>query len=65
MTAVEFIQAQRIEEAKNLLRFSERRIAEISSHLAFSTQSYFTSVFRRHTGMTPKQYRELYSRKNL
>ena len=65
MTAVEFIQAQRIEEAKNLLRFSERRIAEISSHLAFSSQSYFTSVFRRHTGMTPKQYRELYSRKNL
>ncbi len=65
MTAVDFIQAQRIEEAKNLLRFSERRISEISSHLAFSSQSYFTSVFRRHTGMTPKQYRETYYRKNL
>ena len=60
----DFIQLQRVEEAKNLLRFSEYRIAEISSYLAFSSQSYFTSVFRKHTGMTPKKYRETYYRKN-
>ena len=60
----DFIQVQRMEEAKNLLRFSEYRIAEISSYLAFSSQSYFTSVFKRHTGMTPKKYREAYYRKN-
>ncbi len=60
----DFIQLQRIEEAKNLLRFSEYRIAEISSYLTFSSQSYFTSVFKRHTGMTPKKYRKTYYRKS-
>ncbi len=39
---------------KNLLRFSDYQISEISSFLAFSSQSYFTSVFKRHTGMTQK-----------
>lgn len=60
----DFIQVQRIEEAKNLLRFSEYRISEISNHLAFNSQSYFTSVFKRHIGMTPKKYRDTYYRKN-
>ena len=58
LTVSEYIQQQRIEEAKNLLRFSDYRIAEISSFLTFSSQSYFTSVFRKHTGSTPKKYRE-------
>ena len=64
MPLADFIQLQRVEEAKNLLRFSDYQISEISSFLAFSSQSYFTSVFKRHTGMTPKQYSELYFRKN-
>ncbi|MGI5895552.1 MAG: helix-turn-helix domain-containing protein [Oscillospiraceae bacterium] len=64
MPLADFIQLQRVEEAKNLLRFSDYQISEISSFLAFSSQSYFTSVFKRHTGMTPKKYRELYFRKN-
>lgn len=60
----DFIQLQRVEEAKNLLRFSDYRISEISAYLAFSSQSYFTSVFKRHTGMTPKKYREANFRKS-
>ena len=60
----DFIQVQRIEEAKSLLRFSEYRISEIGAHLSFSSQSYFTSVFRKHTGMTPKKYREIYYRRS-
>lgn len=33
-------------------------IAEISDRLSFSSQNYFTVVFRRETGMTPSQYRK-------
>ena len=64
MALADFIQLQRIEEAKNLLRFSDYQISEISTFLAFSSQSYFTSVFKRHTGVTPKKYREANYRKN-
>lgn len=53
----EYIQQQRIEEAKELLTLSDFPLSEICSRLAFHDQSYFTKVFKKHTGMTPKRYR--------
>lgn len=52
-----FIEEKRIEEAKNLLAFSQYPLNRISEYLAFTSQSYFISVFKRRTGMTPKVYR--------
>ncbi|MCM3174840.1 helix-turn-helix domain-containing protein [Paenibacillus sp. MER 99-2] len=52
-----FIQKQRIEEAKNLIVFSDYQLSEIYPLLNFYDQSYFIKVFRKHTGLTPKQYR--------
>ncbi|WP_145414728.1 AraC family transcriptional regulator [Paenibacillus xylanexedens] len=52
-----FIQRQRIEEAKNLIVFSDYRLSEIHTLLNFHDQSYFIKVFRKHTGFTPKEYR--------
>ncbi|MGF6356396.1 AraC-like DNA-binding protein [Paenibacillus sp. 4624] len=52
-----FIQRQRIEEAKNLIVFSDYRLSEIYTLLNFHDQSYFIKVFRKHTGFTPKDYR--------
>ena len=52
-----FITKCKIDEAKSLLRFTDRSISEISSYLAFSSQPYFQTVFRKVTGMTPLQYR--------
>lgn len=56
----DYIQSQRVEEARNLLKFSDYSTAEISSYLNFSSQSYFIRVFKRHTGMTPMQFRAAY-----
>lgn len=61
MTVTNFIQAERIREAKNLLSFSNYNLAEISCYLNFSSQSYFSAVFRKHTGMTPQGYRDKYN----
>jgi AraC-like DNA-binding protein len=33
-------------------------LAEIATHVGFETQSHFTSVFRRLSGITPKHYRQ-------
>lgn len=47
----------RIEKAKQLLREPELAIAEIYQIVGFQSQSHFTKVFHKHTGMTPKAYR--------
>ena len=48
-----------IVEAKNLLRFSDMTVQEISRELNFPTQSYFGRFFKKHTGMSPKEYKTL------
>lgn len=51
-----YIQDKKIETACNMLIYSEMSPAEISSILAFPSQSYFTEVFRKKMGITPKKY---------
>lgn len=55
-----FVKMARTDTAKDLLRYSDLPCSVISSSLGFSTQSRFISVFKAHTGMTPKVYRERY-----
>ena len=52
-----FMMRCKLEEAKSLLMYSDQSISEISNYLCFSSQSYFTSVFRQKYGLTPKEYR--------
>ena len=56
----EYIRRQKLETAKNMLVYSEYRPAEIATTLAFPSQSYFTEIFRKYTGLTPKEYRKQY-----
>lgn len=52
-----YILSKKIETAKNMLLYSQYTISEISTTLAFSTQSYFTEQFRKQTGTTPADFR--------
>lgn len=56
----EYIQQIKIEEAKHLIQFTNTPLSEIGSLLNFSDQSYFTKVFKKHTGRTPKQYQQFH-----
>lgn len=58
ITIGDYVQQQKIEEAKRLLKGSRLSIAEISEALAFSSQSYFSAIFKKITGMTPASYRK-------
>ncbi len=58
LTVRDYIQHARIEEAKKMIIFSNTPISKICSLLNFTDQSYFTKVFKKHAGLTPKQYRE-------
>jgi AraC-like DNA-binding protein len=44
-------------EAKALLKSTSMNIQEISDHLHFPSQSFFGKYFRRHVGVSPKEYR--------
>lgn len=63
VTISEYIQEKKIETAQNMLIYSEFSPAEISSILAFPNQSYFTQIFKKRTGMTPKNYQIVNLRK--
>lgn len=54
----EYIQRQRVEEAKHLISLSACSLSDISARLQFHDQSYFTKVFKKYAGVTPKQYRD-------
>ncbi len=48
----------KISEAKYLIRKEMYTISQISDFLCFDNPHYFCRVFKRETGMTPKQYEE-------
>lgn len=54
----EFILRSKLEEARKLLQYSDRSLAEISSYLCFSSQSHFQTTFKKQYGITPQQYRK-------
>ena len=57
----EYIIETKIRDAKRLLRYSDRSLGEIAAILAFSSQAYFQTVFRKKTGLTPGEYRKKHS----
>ncbi len=59
-TAQDLLNEMLILEAKTLLKFSNLQIAEIAAKLCDQTPSNFSRFFKNQTGITPKQYLELY-----
>lgn len=59
-TVNQYIIETKIDEAKNLLVFSEMSLAEIAHALSFSSQSYFSNCFKKVTGSTPYIYKKNY-----
>lgn len=46
----------KIDHAKQLIRENEMNFTEISEYLAFSSPQYFSSAFKRISGMSPREY---------
>lgn len=53
-----FITRCKLEEAKSLLTYSDKTLAEISNYLCFSSQPHFQSLFKKQYHMTPMEYRK-------
>lgn len=60
-TIFEYLIDKKIEVAKQKLRDPYIKIYEVAEHIGYRSKSYFTTVFKEYTGMTPKQYMDLHS----
>lgn len=53
----EFVNEQKINKSKDLLEKTNLRLLEIADLCGFEDQSYFTKVFSKRVGMSPREYR--------
>lgn len=60
-TAGEFIDEMVIKEAKVLLSAHVLNVGQVAFELCFSDQSFFGKYFKKHTGISPSQYRAISS----
>ncbi|MBE6965802.1 MAG: helix-turn-helix transcriptional regulator [Ruminococcaceae bacterium] len=54
---VEYIHILRVSLAKQLLCENKMNITEVGERCGFDSTTYFGRVFKKKTGMTPKQYK--------
>lgn len=58
ISPISYVIARRIEEAKQLLKNDDYTVSFISQMLGFSSQSYFSQIFKKTVGLTPNEYRK-------
>lgn len=59
-TIVKFRNEQRLIKAKLLLRGCEGRITDIAAECGFENSTYFTEVFTKEVGISPREYRNIH-----
>ena len=62
-TPHQYLTARRIEWAKELLKNDNFSITDICFELGFESLGSFSSLFSRYTGVSPKKFRELNTRR--
>ncbi len=55
-TLHQYVEGLRIKKAKNLLVTTDYTLTKIAYECGFSSQSYFSYIFKRRTNLTPKEY---------
>lgn len=58
MSFIDYLTCTRIEKSKYLLCNSDKSILDIAILIGFNSQSYFTTQFKKCTGITPKEFRD-------
>jgi len=56
---IEYLTKVRLEKAKQLLHNTAMKSAEIAFETGFNDPHYFSHIFKKNTGFTPKEYRNL------
>ena len=62
ISPINYLINKRIDESKNLLSTTNYSIRDISSIVGFSNSSYFSQMFKKITGISPKDFRSTNSK---
>lgn len=57
MTFIEYVTKKRMDKAKKLLRQSEMHSGDIAAEVGYKDPHYFSFVFKKTVGCTPREYR--------
>ena len=57
-TVTDFIARRRVERAKDLLRTTRLQVQTVAQHCGILDVHYFSKIFKKISGMTPKEYRD-------
>lgn len=52
-----YIASRRMEKAKELMRREDINIAEVAFMVGYDDYTYFSKVFKKHVGVSPREYR--------
>ncbi|KOY12972.1 response regulator transcription factor [Paenibacillus xylanivorans] len=58
LTFLQYLMQIRMEAAKELLRSTELKSFEIAGQVGFAEPNYFSFCFKKHIGVSPKEYRK-------
>lgn len=59
MTIEKYAILQRIEKVKELLRYDEMSLSEIADKIGYSSVQHLSQQFKKITGLTPSQFKQL------
>lgn len=62
MTPGEYCQKVRVDEARQLLRYTDLPVTRISEMVGYEHHSSFTRMFTKHQGISPHEYRKMWSK---
>ena len=57
MSSLAVLQARLVHEAQRDLVYTNTSIKRLASNLGFEDEGYFGRFFRKHTGLTPREFR--------
>ena len=58
MAPIQYLNRYRVEESRRLLISSDKPVREIARMVGIANQNYFARLFRRLTGVTPRDFRK-------
>lgn len=61
----EYLQLLRVSAAKDLLERERTSVQQVAAAVGYEDVAFFRSVFKRHTGMTPSEYRSRFGPLNV
>ena len=65
LTPVQYILSLRITNAKNLMDNTDYNITQVAEAVGYNDSMYFSRVFKKHTGMSPTEYKKRNLKDNL